>query len=160
MFTFVSNVEFNDEMVEHRTQELMKREMELYGKFIPYEIAKRDSVEYARIEKQGKIYRNETFTVVVYKGESADDVIHDSNLKGKCVLLSISRHDDSTDIRWKDKLEVIREFLGDDWMGIEIYPPEKFMVDSGNRYHVICLPPEYNNDFPFGWKHREINITV
>ncbi|BCV06545.1 MAG: hypothetical protein CM15mV136_290 [Caudoviricetes sp.] len=30
------------------------------------------------------------------------------------------------------------------------------MVDTANQYHLICIPPEFTDHFPFGWKHREV----
>ena len=107
-------------------------------------------------EMDGVIFENSIFAVNKYEGKSADELVHTEELKGKCVWLSIKRKDKGDNIKWSDKMSIMENLLGDEWLGIEIYPPAKFMVDTANQYHLICIPPEFTDHFPFGWKHREV----
>lgn len=47
---------------------------------------------------------------------------------------------------WHEKMKMV-QLLGRDWLGIEIYPPYKFTVDTANQYHIICIPPDYVDGF-------------
>tara|TARA_R100000734_G_C3317614_1_gene110924 strand:- start:2257 stop:2802 length:546 start_codon:yes stop_codon:yes gene_type:complete len=155
---YLGNVELVDDFVEVRTKAVIAYFKE-NGLEIDLDEIVKSSEEVAKREQAGQVYKNSLFTVNVYRGESADDMVHIDDLKGKCVWLSIKRNDKGTNIKWSDKMALQRSLLGDDWLGIEIYPPQKFMVDTANQYHLICIPPEYVDNFPFGWKHREINAT-
>ena len=115
------------------------------------------SCKSAEIERQALVYTNQLFTILCYRGEGADDLVHLPMLKGKCAYLSILRNDRKSNIYWHEKMNMVQIILGHDWFGVELYPPYKFMVDTANQYHIICIPPEFTDDFPFGWKHREIN---
>ena len=88
-------------------------------------------------EMDGVIFENSIFAVNKYEGKSADELVHTEELKGKCVWLSIKRKDKGDNIKWSDKMSIMENLLGDEWLGIEIYPPAKFMVDTANQYHLI-----------------------
>ena len=85
-------------------------------------------------EMDGVIFENSIFAVNKYEGKSADELVHTEELKGKCVWLSIKRKDKGDNIKWSDKMSIMENLLGDEWLGIEIYPPAKFMVDTANQY--------------------------
>ncbi len=159
---FMGNVSINDNFINETYKRIVDWVEREHGKTLT-EQEKKECMESAKTisqrESMGRIYKNNMFTVNFYNGSSADDMVHHEELKGKCVWLSIKRNDKTTRIEWFDKMQIVRALLGDDWMGMELYPPQKFMVDTANQYHIICIPPEYVDDFPFGWKHREINST-
>ena len=157
---YLGNVNITDNFVEETYKRLVDWNEQKFGKTLTEKQKKEcmeNAQEIARQESYGRIWKNSIFTVNFYNGSSADDMVHIEDLKGKCVWLSLKRNDKTTRIEWFDKMQIVRALLGDDWMGIELYPPQKFMVDTANQYHIICIPPEYVDHFPFGWKHREIN---
>jgi len=158
---FMGNCYINDNWIEETYQRILSWAERKHGTLSEKE--KKECWESAKThaeqESMGRVWKNGIFTVNFYNGTSADDMVHTDELKGKCVWLSIKRNDKSTRIEWFDKMQIVRTLVGDDWLGMELYPPQKFMVDTANQYHIICIPPEYADSFPFGWKVREINDT-
>ena len=153
----MGNVTLPDNFVEMRTKAVI-RILEENGQEYDFDEVVRSSEKVALLEMtEGYVYSNSIFTVHKYEGRSADDLVHVDELKGKCRWLSIKRNDKRDNIKWSDKMSIMENILSDKWLGIEIYPPAKFMVDTANQYHLICIPPEYVDTFPFGWKHREVD---
>ena len=113
------------------------------------------SCKSAEIERQALVYTNQLFTILCYRGEGADDLVHLPMLKGKCAYLSIRRNDRKSNIYWHEKMKMVQIILGHDWFGVELYPPYKFMVDTANQYHLWVLPLE--SPFPMGfWTGRAV----
>tara|TARA_Y100000289_G_C3928275_1_gene154820 strand:- start:1928 stop:2470 length:543 start_codon:yes stop_codon:yes gene_type:complete len=153
---FVGHPSIDDAWVNDRT-ERVKAIFDGNGHEYTHDEIHESSVRVANIERQAQIYKNSLFTVLLYKGEGADDLVHIPDLKGKCAYLSIKRNDKGSNILWHEKMKMVQILLGNDWLGLELYPPYKFMVDTANQYHIICVPPIFVDGFPFGWKHREVN---
>lgn len=158
-FECLGNVKLPDDFAANRVETLVKMFQD-QGETISderREILYKESLRAAHIEEQAEIWKNSLFTVLLFKGKYADEMVHHPDIQGKCAWLSIKRNDKSDRIFWHEKMKMVQLLLGRDWLGIEIYPPYKFTVDTANQYHIICIPPDYVDGFPFGWKHREIN---
>ena len=49
-----------------------------------------------------KVYVNNIYQVMVYRGHEADELVHVEELKGKCTWLSIKRRDKRQINNWND----------------------------------------------------------
>jgi hypothetical protein len=98
---------------------------------------------------EGKLGENETmwqnrFYVVVrkYLQGTHEGAIH----------LSI-RHIDRKAIRdWRHFQRIKNELAGESREGMEVFPPEEFLVDTANQYHLFVLP--VGQTTPFTWKSQ------
>ena len=68
------------------------------------------------------------------------------------VHLSIKTNTRTHDHDWRDYQRIKNEVLGPDWWAYEVYPPEEFLVDTCNQFHLWCYPP--GAEPPFGFRER------
>lgn len=106
-------------------------------------------------EKDQEVYINDVYQVLVYRGVNADEMIHQPNLKGKCVWLSIKRRDKTPCTSWQDFQTIKNRLIGTRHDAIQIYPSEERMVNTSNQYHMIVFPTHYT--IPFGWMSRAVS---
>lgn len=67
--------------------------------------------------------------------------------------VSIHRHDRSPMRNWRHLQQIKNEIAGEDRWGVEVFPPESYLVDSANEYHLYVMP--VNADIPFAF-HESI----
>lgn len=68
------------------------------------------------------------------------------------IHLSI-RHVDRKAIRdWRHFQRIKNELAGESREGLEIFPPEEFLVDTANQYHLFVMP--VGQTTPFTWKSQ------
>lgn len=66
------------------------------------------------------------------------------------IHLSI-RHIDRKAIRdWRHFQRIKNELAGENREGLEIFPPEEYLVDTANQYHLFVMP--LGQTTPFTWK--------
>ena len=76
---------------------------------------------------EGACYVNSRYVVVKRKtGEGS-------------VWLSIHDHERTTRHDWADFYRIKNELCGKEWEAIEIYPPDSYLVDAANQYHLWCF---------------------
>ena len=74
---------------------------------------------------------------------------------GTCafIRLSFKRQDGTAVHDWRDCQRIKNELVGEDWTGIEIYPPESILVDTCNQWFLFCVP-DGEARFPFMFQER------
>ena len=100
---------------------------------------------------------NTIYQVLVYRGEDADELIHEKSLKGKCTYLSIKRRDKRPVNNWQDMQTIKNRLCGTETDAIQIFPKESRMINQANQYHLIVFPYDYY--LPFGWHGKRIVMT-
>ncbi len=69
--------------------------------------------------------------------------------------LSIKRRDKEAHRDWRHYQQIKNELCGHGSCAIEVYPPEEYLVDTANQYHLWVFP---NADlFPFIFKMRLVS---
>lgn len=66
---------------------------------------------------------------------------------GEVTHLWIKRHDGKP-VTWREMQRVKNELVGDERLGMEVYPPRSEVVDVANMYHLWVLPEGFR--LPFG----------
>jgi hypothetical protein len=56
--------------------------------------------------------------------------------------LSIHSHDRGPVRNWRHLQQMKNECCGEDWTGVEMFPPEAELTDTANEYHLFCFPPD------------------
>jgi hypothetical protein len=82
---------------------------------------------------------------VAMKGPYKDDHF------GLFMELSIKRRDKEAILDWRDMQKIKNDLVGKETTMIQIFPPEKHLVDTANQYYFYVFQ---NYEFPFGFKHR------
>jgi hypothetical protein len=72
---------------------------------------------------------------------------------GKVFEMSLKRLDKEPIYDWRDIQRIKNELFGADATAVQVFPPEKHLVDT-NQYYFYILP-QY--EFPFGFKERVLN---
>jgi hypothetical protein len=68
--------------------------------------------------------------------------------------LSCKREDRYPIHDWRQLQQIKNQICGEDRWAVEIYPPEEFVVDTSNEYHLWVMPP--GHDVPFAFHEREL----
>lgn len=121
-----------------------------HGKKINWSEAK----EYYKQMFDCDVFKNDIYTVMVFRNKQADWQIHEKSWKGKMTYLSIKRNDKKYIHDWRDFQKIKNELVGIDYEAFEIYPNEKRLVDTANQYHLFCFQKNYI--IPVGWLHRSV----
>ena len=58
---------------------------------------------------------------------------------GQITHLWLRRHD-STPMGWTEMQRIKNEILGENILAIQVFPPQKNVVDAANVYHLWCFP--------------------
>lgn len=99
----------------------------------------------ARLPEQFRdeqIFKNNLFQVNV-RQFSVDGL-------GEMLHLSIKRIDREAFHDWRVFQRIKNEIVGEQFEAVEIYPPESYLVDSANQYHLWVLPEGVL--LPFGFR--------
>jgi hypothetical protein len=96
-----------------------------------------------------KVYLNSRYQVNLRAHE------HPETKQIFLIHLSIKRLDKEPIHDWRDLQRIKNEICGPECFAIEIYPPEKYLVDSANQYHLWCFDSEM--DIPFVFHHRLVS---
>src|SRR5215472_10244707 len=68
--------------------------------------------------------------------------------------LSIKRRDREPILDWRDMQKIKNIFFGSNATMIQIFPPERYLVDTSNQYWFYVL---WEYEFPFGFKERLVS---
>jgi hypothetical protein len=63
---------------------------------------------------------------------------------GEVTRLIIRRHDQGTNVSWKDKQRIKSEIVGAEGTALEVFPPESKLFDYANLYHLWIIPDHVN----------------
>jgi hypothetical protein len=74
---------------------------------------------------------------------------------GQMVELSIKRRDKEPIYDWRDMQAIKNEFLGPNATMVQVFPPEKHLMDTANQYYFTGWNSGY--ELPFGFKQRSVN---
>jgi len=95
-----------------------------------------------------EVWLNNYYTVFVYRknplGEGDPRIVH----------LSIKRNNREQLRSWRDLQRIKNELCGTTCTAVEIFPPEKNLVDTSNQYHLWCMEPGY--ELPFGFAEGRV----
>ena len=133
--------------------EVVQKQAEQLGSKITYKQAK----AIYRDANVGTIYINDTYQVQHCVGNEVHDCI--DSLKGQIDYLSIKRRDKKPCRNWSD-FQQIKNMIcknGENRFAVEVYPPEKFLVNTSNQYHLWVFADGV--DLGFGFKERYVNKT-
>jgi hypothetical protein len=70
--------------------------------------------------------------------------------------ISFHRRDRSAVHDWRHMQAIKNEVAGPDRLALEIYPPEHYLIDSANEYHLWVVPPGTEESIPFLMRERFI----
>lgn len=73
---------------------------------------------------------------------------------GPTVEMSLKRRDKEPIFDWRDIQRIKNEVFGDQIYMVQVFPPEKYLVDTSNQYYFWVFL-EY--EFPFGFKERLVS---
>lgn len=73
---------------------------------------------------------------------------------GRIVEITIKRRDKEPIVSWRDMQRIKNDLFAPDVTMIQVFPPEKHLVDTSNQYYFFVLL-EY--ELPFGFKERLIS---
>jgi hypothetical protein len=93
------------------------------------------------------LWVNNRYTVILTRMPPLDgngpEVVH----------LSIRRNDRKPIRDWRDMQRIKNELVGPECEGVEVYPAERRLVDTANKYHLwVCADDHYQ--LPFGFANR------
>ena len=55
---------------------------------------------------------------------------------------------------WRDFQMIKQDLCGPNKMAVEVYPKQKYCVDTAHVFHLWVLPEDI--DLPIGWKNRDV----
>ena len=74
------------------------------------------------------------------------------------IHLSVKRHDKQPIHDWRDMQKIKNSLAGPQYEGVELYPPEKRLVDTANQYHIwVFGDPEFS--LGLGFPERFVDYT-
>jgi hypothetical protein len=106
---------------------------------------------------QGKVFINDVYQVVYENPKQIEHLVRNPQLKGKMEYLTIKRIDKKPIRSWSD-FQIIKNKIcenGVNKFAVEIFPPEDWLVNSANQYHLWVFPAY--QDIGFGFTERLIN---
>lgn len=96
----------------------------------------------------GRIFLNSRYQVEVrHSGEYP--------VFGSVAELSIKRRDKEALYDWRDIQLIKNQLFGANCTAIQIFPPERHLVDTANQYYFYVFSDAF--EFPFGFKERLLN---
>lgn len=105
-------------------------------------------------ERQSRLFKNDTYTVLLREGKLADDNFHVEEWRGKCAYISIRRNDREPKDNWRDFQEIKNQLGFSEREAVQIYPAESRLVDTANQYHLWVLPE--NVVLPIGFVGQRV----
>jgi hypothetical protein len=67
----------------------------------------------------------------------------------------IKRRDKEPIYDWRDMQTIKNEFLGKEATMVQVFPPERHLMDTANQYYFFGWSGSY--ELPFGFKQRSVN---
>lgn len=98
--------------------------------------------------------------LVDYGDSTADHFVNDlymverNEVPGGLTHLSIKRNDKTRVREWRHLQQIKNELAGPHRFAVEIFPPEQFLVDQADQYHLWVLPE--GADISFAWHERRV----
>lgn len=103
-------------------------------------------VQQARAGATGQLWQNNLYTVIVAPVQGVEGA-------PKLVHLSIHRRDRAAVHDWRHLQRIKNELVGPECEGVEVYPPERYLVDTSNQYHLwVFADPAFT--LCLGWQER------
>tara|TARA_R100001510_G_C7584384_1_gene156234 strand:- start:29 stop:553 length:525 start_codon:yes stop_codon:yes gene_type:complete len=88
---------------------------------------------------------------------SLNNMVHDKMFDG-VVHLSIRMNNGFDHLcDWRDFQNIKNDLVGVNYCAIEIYPPEEFLHDTDNVFHLWVFPEGIS--IPIGWTNRIVDYT-
>lgn len=84
------------------------------------------------------VYQNNLYVVQFFEHASKFGII---------THLHIRRNDEAPVKSWYDMQRIKDELIGQERLGIEVYPPRSQLVDGANNYHIWVFPEGFQFDF-------------
>jgi hypothetical protein len=132
---------------QHRRRNSIVPTKEVFDRFVEtFELIRDDGQHIPNMDGE-RVFCNSLYQVNMRDITGGADV--------KCIHLSIKRLDKAARRDWRHFQWIKNELLGDEWCGIEVYPPESHLVDTSNQYHMWCF--ESDEHFGFMWKERLVS---
>jgi len=73
----------------------------------------------------------------------------------RMIWLSIKKNDRRVIDDWRELQTIKNMIVGPEVTAVQVFPPEKHLVDTSNQYHLWCYV-DANFELPFGYKYREV----
>lgn len=97
------------------------------------------------------------YKVVKQAIKTGDGLCHNEAFDGT-IWLSIRIDNGATHlIDWRDFQAIKNDLCGEHLQGVEIYPQEDVLHDTGNVFHLWVLPEHIR--LPLGWGMRDVDYT-
>ncbi len=103
-----------------------------------FNISKTDAENEYKKSLEKKLYDNGTYLVSV--NDKLEEVFH----------LSIKRKDKESIHDWRELQQIKNLIIGEEYVGLEVYPRESEVVDTVNQYHIWVFKDK-NIILPFGF---------
>ena len=138
--------------IKDRIKSIQDQGIKLSGKKITWKQAK-ETYHYIMA---GTTYINNTYQVQHCVGNEVKD-LYDENLRNKLDYLSIKRRDKKPCRNWSDFQEIKNMLCknGENRFAVEVYPPEKFLINTSNQYHLWVFDEKI--ELGFGFRQRFVN---
>ena len=138
--------------IKDRIKSIQDQSIKLSGKKITWKQAK-ETYHYIMA---GTTYINNTYQVQHCVGNEVKD-LYDENLRNKLDYLSIKRRDKKPCRNWSDFQEIKNMLCknGENRFAVEVYPPEKFLINTSNQYHLWVFDEKIQ--IGFGFRQRFVN---
>ena len=138
--------------IKDRIKTIQDQGIKLSGKKITWKQAK-ETYHYIMA---GTTYINNTYQVQHCVGNEVKD-LYDENLRNKLDYLSIKRRDKKPCRNWSDFQEIKNMLCknGENRFAVEVYPPEKFLINTSNQYHLWVFDEKI--ELGFGFRQRFVN---
>ena len=104
-----------------------------------------------------ELYLNDTYQVSVSR-TAVPNADFWEKLEVKIVHLSIKRIDRDVIHDWRELQRIKNELMGEEYMGVEVYPFEENLRDGANQFHIWVFT-DLNGDplfIPIGWQGRVV----
>ncbi len=99
---------------------------------------------------------NGKYKVVVNVLSEGDGFCHDKFFEGTVWLSIRINNGDDYLCDWREFQQIKNELCGEEYCGIEFYPPESRMVDTVNVFHIWVMPK--GKDIPLGYAYRDVSF--
>lgn len=106
------------------------------------ELARTDKAVADRLATHDEMWRNDRYTVTVYRRES----------DGTVDCLSIKRNDGGAVRDWRHMQQIKDELAGRDVEAIQLFPASDRLMDTANQTWLWCFPPGMR--LPLGFSER------
>lgn len=74
---------------------------------------------------------------------------------GEIYEMSIKRRDKEALYDWRDIQRIKNDLFGSNTTAVQLFPPERHLVDTANQYYFYVFADSF--EFPFGFKERLLN---